>query len=119
MKKLIMIIVLALTASTALADDLTLNELPSILLKLRGCTESRSFLSGSTTVCKIPKSDLWAAVGGDGELTLFRQRSYGNTTYAHGNSVGELLRDFAAKINEDRTLGQSMLDALAPFLPSQ
>lgn len=119
MKKAILSAILFCSASSAGASELTLNDLPEVLLKLRGCTETRSFLSGPTRVCRVAKEDLWASVGSDGDLTLFKRRSYGDTTYAHGRTVNDLLRDFAAKINSDRDQGKEMLDALGPYLETQ
>jgi hypothetical protein len=107
----------ALLSNPALAADPTINDLPGILLKLRGCSESKSLFSGSA--CKTAKEDLWASVDSDGSLTLFRKRSYGNTTYASGRNVTELLRDFATKINDERDAGKEMLDVLAPYLSTQ
>lgn len=108
-----------LVSTSSFGADLTLNDLPAILQKLRGCTETKSFLSGTSQSCKIPSGDLWVSVNGDGKLTLFKQRSYGNTTYANGNSVNELLQDFAAKLNNNRNVEKEMLDNLGPFLATQ
>lgn len=108
-----------LVSTPSFGADLTLNDLPNILQKLRGCTETRSFLSGLSQSCKIPAGDLWIAVNGDGKLTLFKKRPYGDTTYANGNSVNELLQDFAAKLNDSRNLEKEMLDNLGPFLATQ
>ena len=115
----LLIIAAALFTSSASAADLSLNDLPGILQKLRGCTETKSFLSGTTNHCLVEEKDLWASVRSDGSLTLFKTRSYGDTTYANGKNVNELLRDFAAKINENREGEKQMLDALAPYLESQ
>lgn len=120
--KLIMIAALMLVASGARAQtELTLNDLPGILYKLRGCTEEASgfIVRSTTTSCRVPSSDLWASVDSAGSLTLFRKRSYGDTTYANGKNVPELLRDFARRINDDNATNKIMLEALAPFLPSQ
>ena len=118
MRTIILTALLLATPAVA-ADEPTLNDLPAILYKLRGCTESHSLLGGTTITCRIRSEDLWASVQSDGHLTLFRNRSYGDTTYARGDSVGALLRDFAQRINDDSTANKAMLDALAPYLPTQ
>lgn len=118
MKTLVFFAALVLSGA-AYADELTLNDLPGILYKLRGCNESKGIFSGSSIVCRVPAEDLWAAVSSDGSLTLFRKRSYGDTMYARGRTVTELLRDFAGRINDDQTTNKAMLETLAPFLPTQ
>lgn len=117
MKK-IMVIVAMLMSGSAYCAEPTLGDLPDILQKLRGCTEKKSTFS-STTVCVIPKEDLWVAIHGDGSLTLFRHRRSADSIYATGNTVSELLRDFASKLNSDRAENKVMLDAAAQYLPSQ
>ena len=119
MKRTIILASLLLFAGPSYAADLSLNDLPGVLQKLRGCAETKSFLNGTTTRCAVEEKDLWASIKSDGSLTLFKSRSYGDTTYANGRNVNELLRDFAAKINENRDGEKQMLDALAPYLESQ
>lgn len=102
----------------ALGAEPTLNDLPMILQKLRGCSEVRGVF-GNTSTCSVDGKDLWVAIEGDGKLTLFRQRSYGDMIYAHGDNVTELLRNFAASLNKDRDRDKMMLDALSPLLPTQ
>jgi hypothetical protein len=113
------LLVTVLLVRTAHAAELTLNDLPGILLKLRQCTNEHSMFSSDTTECKIASEDLWAAVDSDSRLTLFAHQPYrGDTIYATGNNVPALLRDFAAKINAERVINDGMLKALAPYLPS-
>lgn len=110
--------------SPAFAQDqpaqLTLNDLPRILYKLRDCQETKTlviFPNGST--CRLTNSDLWASVDSTGGMTLFRQKSYGDTTYAKGRTVADLLRDLARQLNEERAQDKAILDAVASFLPTQ
>ena len=123
MKTIALFIFIGIVTVPAVAAEPTLNDLPSILMKLRGCTTTtlHSLLGGRNvvTTCRIAKRDLWASVDLSGHLTLFRQRSWGDNTYADGDTVTELLRDFASKINEERETQKIMLDAMAPYLPSQ
>lgn len=107
-------------SAPAKAADLALNDLPGILLKLRGCTEVRSFLSSSQQICRVAEKDLWVSVSSSGSLTIFKTRNYGgDTTYATGTTIKDLLRDFATKINAERDGQKEMLDALAPYLEGQ
>lgn len=117
MKKVI-VLVGCLLATPVSASDLTLNDLPMVLKQLRGCTEVHGVFGKSLT-CDISAKDLWVSVGSDGELTLFKSRSYGDITYAHGNNVNELLRDFADNLNRDQRSNKKMLDAMALYLPTQ
>lgn len=112
MKFILLLITILLAPTISRADEPTLSDLPSILQKMRGCSETRIFL-GTETRCFIKKEDLWASVDSEGRLTLFRRRSYGDTTYATGSTVTALLHDFASKINEERETSKIVLDAIA------
>ena len=105
-------------AMESLQAQLTLNDLPAILKNLRGCFEVRGLIS-TTLECRVATEDMWIAIKGDGKLTMFKHRSYGDMIYANGDTVPELLRDFAAKLNEARDEEKITLDALAPYLPGQ
>lgn len=113
MRKTIFAITL-LCSTNVMAEELTLNSIPEILFNLRGC--KTSILS---TSCKIPESDIWIAVRGDGTLTLFKQQKYGDTIYANGKTVKELIADFARVLNESRARESEMLEALGPYLQTQ
>lgn len=102
----------------AIAAEPTLNDLPMILKQLRGCTETHGVFSSSIE-CRVDEKDLWIAIDSSGRLSLFRQRSYGDVTYAYGRTVAELLRNFAARLNEDQQANAATLRALAPYLPTQ
>ena len=96
-----------------------LDDLPAILRELRGCRAEKSSLFGSSAdVCRVRAGDLWVSVNGDGELTIF-YGAHGEAIIGRGRAVDELLRDLAAHLNECRDADKSMLDALAPYLPSQ
>jgi hypothetical protein len=118
-KSILMLAGVLFFAAAAHADEPTLNELPGILMKLRGCEQIHGIFTSTTTVCRIEEKDLWVSVSSSGHLHLFKSRNYGDTIYADGDSVGALLRDFAQRINADRDNGKVMLDMLAPYLPSQ
>lgn len=116
--RLLVSLFLLCSLSPAFADDLTLNDLPAVLQKLRGCAESRGVFTNST-ICRVPSDHLWVSVASDGSLTLFQQRSYGDTTYARGASVPALLRDFASKLNAEQAGNKAMLQAIGQYLPTQ
>lgn len=83
MKKIALIGMLLFTGAAS-ARDLTLNDIPAILQKMRGCTETKGVIYGSSMACRLSKSDLSINVESDGELLLMQRRSYGDTLFAHG-----------------------------------
>lgn len=105
---------LLLMTSVAFAAEPTLNDIPSILQKLRGC--KAGYVS---TSCKLKADRLWISIRADGSLTIFYRQYSSDSVYAEGDTVTELLRNFATKINDDRDNGKIMLDAIAPLLPTQ
>lgn len=114
MKKVLLLIA-CLIAAPAFASEITLNDLPGILQKLRGCSTNTVGYES----CKIDKANLWVSVAGDGSLTLFRQKSYGDTTYARGKNVPDLLHDFAVTLNREQTTNKEMLESISTYLPTQ
>jgi hypothetical protein len=92
----------------------SLNDLPQILQKLRDCKDGTF---GQT--CAVDSTDLWVSVHSDGALTIFRHKDSGDNTFAEGRSVQELLQNFATQLTHERAINKTMLDALAPYLPSQ
>ena len=102
-------------ASIANAAEPTLNDLPAVLQQLRGCEPNRFSFSGPT--CRLSAEEVWVAIHTD-RMTIF----YGSTSdmiTGSGNTVPDMLRSFGTKLNGRRAGDKQMLDALAPFLPSQ
>lgn len=118
MKKLVLVVAAIVLSNGAQAADLTLNDVPTILQKLRGCTESKGVF-GNSMSCRVEKSDLSVNVESDGRLLLMQRRSYGDTLFARGATVTDLLQNYAQKLNESRANEKATLDALAQFLPTQ
>lgn len=111
---------LLLAAVPAQAQELTLNDMPKILYELRGCKEIKgNWVSSNSIICNIPDKNLWASINSKGELTLFNRKDYGDTTYAYGRNVKELLQDFAVKINSEQNKNKQFLESLAPYLATQ
>jgi len=116
-------LMLALALATAAlpaarAEELTLNDLPRVLEQINTiCRESDGYF-GKSQVCE--RRNVWVAVEPGGKLTLFSRRSAGGeSVYASGGTVSELLRDYAAKLGRQRADDAVVLERLAPFLPTQ
>jgi hypothetical protein len=118
MKKLFLITALMLSTSVY-AKELTLNDLPDVLKQLRGC-KTTSGIFGKSEACTISRDNLWVAIHGDGSMIIFKKREYSSDDIiARGDSVNELLQNFAAVLNNEQAANKDMLNALGPFLPTQ
>ena len=118
MKKLMLALLMVTAIPAHSEEQLTLNDIPRVLQALRGCTETKGMFS-TTLECKLPKDKLWISVDTEGKLTLFYRKYSSETIYAEGRNLRNLLLDFGYKINQDRENGKTMLDGMAPFLPTQ
>lgn len=117
--KTLMALLLSTTLAAA-AEDLTLNDLPGVLYKLRDCHDEPGFLGlfKNGTTCRLTVGELWVSVHSDGELTLFKT-DHAHTKYGSGHTVSEMLRDFARALNEEQVDNKAILERLAPYLPGQ
>lgn len=119
MNKYIGIFLIGMTIQTN-AQELTLNNLPKILYDIRGCKEHKNLIGTNSIICQIPDKNLWATINSKGELTLFQRKDYGgDTTYAYGKNIKELLQDYATKINNNQALNKTILENLVPYLATQ
>lgn len=96
---------LALPASAA---ELTLNDLPAVLNKLRDCGVIRC------------EAKALAILKDDGTLAInYENKARSIDLYGRGGSVSEALADLAGKLNAMGADSKATVGRIAPLLPTQ
>lgn len=120
--QVVVVTALALSISPALAQkplvapNLSLGDIPSVLERLAGCSEVKSMFGGKSIVCERPKP--WIAVHETGRITIFF-KAENLEINGSGMTLDDALSDLARRATKSSSQSKSLIEAIAPMLPTQ